>query len=93
MSKKKHHRMQRIDNVDGVARFRRNRIVSLLLDGGPFDLNQISKMEFSNEDYTQLMQLIGYSVSGYGELSTSPSKMVMKADMIVDKMRENGEFE
>lgn len=78
---KKHHKMQEIVVADdGVIRFRQNAIVNFLLEAGPFDLNQISMMGFSRADYTQLMQLIGYSVSGYGELSTSPSKLVRRAD-------------
>ena len=70
----------------GVIRFKPNAIVRFLLDAGPFDLNQISCMNFSDEDYTQLMQLIGYSVSGYGDLSTSPKNLVRKADKKADKI-------
>ena len=70
----------------GIVRFKENKIVRFLLDAGPFDLNQISCMEFNREDYTQLMQLIGYSTSGYGELSTSPKKMVRKADAKAAKL-------
>ncbi len=50
-------------------------------------LNEIAMMPFDNEDYVQLMQLIGYSVSGYGDLSRIPKKEVDKADEMVDQLR------
>jgi hypothetical protein len=83
------HPDQPIEMVDGVARFKRNPIVDFLLKMGPFDLNQISHMLYENsnwtvDDYTQLMQLIGYSVSGYGDLSSSPPHRVARADAIVE---------
>lgn len=93
------HPMQPIgwDETDKVIRFKANKIVRFLLDMGPFDLNKISMMNaqgmFHEDDYTQLMQLIGYSVSGYGDLSTSPKEIVTKADDIAAelsrKRREN----
>ncbi len=54
---------------DGVVRFRENKIVRFLLDAGPFDMNQLAMMPFGQEDYEQFAQLIGYSVSEFGELS------------------------
>jgi hypothetical protein len=80
------HPMQPIGWEEDVIRFKKNAIVDFLLDAGPYDLNKICCMPFSKEDYTQLMQLIGYSVSGYGELSTSPEELVSKADRIADKL-------
>ncbi len=53
----------------GVLRFKRNAIVSFLLDNGGFDMNKLAGMDFSNEDREQFAQLIGYSHSGFGELS------------------------
>jgi hypothetical protein len=53
---------------DGVIRFHKNAIVAFLLDAGPFDLNQLAMMPFSNEDREQFAMLIGYSVSGFGDL-------------------------
>lgn len=53
----------------GVVRFRANAIVRHLLDHGGIDLNQIARLDFSQEDREQLAQLIGYSISGYHELS------------------------
>lgn len=58
---------------DGTVRFKENAIVRRLLDrsreGLKTDLNDIACMEFSQEDRQQFAQLIGYSLSGYGELS------------------------
>ncbi len=64
------HPMQPIVlDEDGTRRFKQNAIVRFLLDGGPFDLNMIGAMPFSTDDRRQFAQLIGYSESGYDELS------------------------
>lgn len=64
----------------GTIRFKKNEIVDFLLTCWAFDLNKLAWMQatgrFSEEDYTHLMQLIGYSVSGYSDLSTSPDHIV-----------------
>lgn len=52
-----------------TVRFKRNKIVEFLLDAGPFDMNTLAAMEFSVEDREQFAQLIGYSLSGFGDLS------------------------
>lgn len=69
-----------------MIRFRKNDIVDFLLKQGLFDLIQISQMNFSQEDYTQLMQLIGYSVNGYGTLNTSPSDLIEEVDCISENL-------
>ena len=56
-------------NGDGVTRFKPNAIVCFLLDAGPYDMNKLALMPWSDEDRQQFAQLIGYSLSGYGELS------------------------
>lgn len=53
---------------NGVTRFKRNAIVCHLLDHGGIDLNALAGMDFSDDDRRQFSQLIGYSLSGYGEL-------------------------
>ena len=53
----------------GVIRFRGNAIVRFLLDAGPFDMNQLAHMRFTRAERSEFAQLIGYSLSGYGELS------------------------
>ncbi len=52
----------------GVLRFKPNKIVRHLVDNGSITLNDIAVMPFSTEDRVQLAQLIGYSLSGFGEL-------------------------
>ena len=71
--------------ADGVVRFKENKIVAYLLqfaeDRG-VDLNQIAIMDFGDDDYSQLMQLIGYSVSGYGNLGAANRRHVDLADRL-----------
>jgi hypothetical protein len=75
---------------DGVIRFKENKIISWMLEmggaGKKFDLNDIAIKrhtgEFSTEDMVQLDQLIGYSVSGFGDLSYVPEEEVVECDGI-----------
>lgn len=60
--------IQPIEETDGVHRFVKNRIVSFLLDNGPHDMNSLAKMDFTSEEREQFAMLIGYSLSGFGEL-------------------------
>jgi hypothetical protein len=56
----------------GALRFRENKMVSALLDWASsrgMSLNEMAVMDFSKEDRQQFAQLIGYSLSGYSELS------------------------
>lgn len=70
MAARKQHPIQPLSkDAHGVLRFKRNAIVCYLLDHGGIDLNQIGAMEFTKEDRQQFAQLIGYSLSGYGELN------------------------
>jgi hypothetical protein len=54
---------------EGVLRFKKNAIVEYLLDNGGIDLNRLAMLDFSKDDRQQFAQLIGYSLSGYSELS------------------------
>ena len=63
------HPMQYTEHARGALRFRTNEIVRFLLDAGPFGLNDLAKIPFSDDDRRQFAQLIGYSVDGYNELS------------------------
>lgn len=58
-----------IKDNDRILRFKQNAIVRYLLDAGPFDLNHLAIIPFSQEDKEQFAQLIGYSLSGFGNLS------------------------
>ncbi len=57
---------------NGTMRFKENAIVSFLLEysrKNGVGLNELASMPFPAEDRIQLAQLIGYSLSGFGELS------------------------
>lgn len=62
-------------DVQGVLRFKENALVRALLDHGQatgFGLNELASKFCKTEhadDWQQLAQLIGYSLSGYSELS------------------------
>lgn len=60
--------IQQLIDVDGVLRFRENKIVRFLLDNGPFDLNVLAREDFSCQDREQFAMLIGYSFAGFGDL-------------------------
>jgi hypothetical protein len=64
----------------GTARFKENAIVRYILDNGGIDLNQLAFIDFSVEDREQFAQLIGYSVSGFGELGYVTDATYNKAD-------------
>ncbi len=80
---------------DGMIRFKANAIIRFLVDTSPGGLNTIARafMHSHPEDYTQLMQLIGYSVRGFGELSSSPEEMVDAADTIAERLRAIAEVQ
>lgn len=89
--------MQPLERKDGVIRFRPNRVVVFLLryasrcvavDGG-LDLNYIAAMaeEFGwpQTDLEQFWMLMGYSVSGFGELSFVRTSTIEMADVMAEK--------
>lgn len=56
-------------DIHGTMRFKENNIVSYLLDHGGLDMNHLATLPFSREDREQFAQLIGYSLSGFADLS------------------------
>lgn len=87
MNKKTEHPMQPIVwDKRRVIRFKANPIVAWLLDNGGLDMNDIAVKRFKREDQEQFAQLIGYSVSGFGELSYATRATVQKADDIAEAM-------
>lgn len=88
------HPMQPIQfDAHGVIRFKPNKIVQYMLDAGgsgkKFDLNSLTIMGFSDEDFEQLAQLIGYSVSGFGSLSYASQETVDAADEIAEQLSKS----
>ena len=85
----------------GVVRHKRSQPMEYELKHDVFyfalDLDEINRRvyrgDFPKEDYVQLTQLLGYSVSGWGGLSTSPPEMVTVADKEAERIRsgEGGE--
>ncbi len=75
---------------EGVARFKVNAIVRAMLDfntmKGWMDLNAIAILPFTDEDRVQFAQLIGYSVSGAGDLDYFPEDLIAKADAEVERL-------
>lgn len=68
----KHPIQPLVTDSHGIIRFHKNQIVRDLLDHASqhgMSLNTIACVNYSQEDRQQLAQLIGYSHSGYGELS------------------------
>lgn len=65
----KRHPIQPTEEVNGVIRFKENKIVTYLLDNGGIDMNNLAVIDFTDEDREQFAQLIGYSLSGAGGLS------------------------
>lgn len=80
----------------GAIRFKRNRIVDVLLaqaSARGYTLNDLAIHgdDFPQDDWEQFYQLIGYSVSGYVELSfisdESKEKAELEADRLIKKMK------
>ncbi len=72
-----------IKDENGVIRFKENAVVRALLDGSNrrgFGLNELYRYgNFSQEDWEQFNQLIGYSLCGYHELSIVSDESALEA--------------
>jgi prolyl-tRNA editing enzyme YbaK/EbsC (Cys-tRNA(Pro) deacylase) len=59
---------------DGVQRFEQNSVLCHLFQTGKLDLNQLAvdyhEKKFSKVDYAELNMMLGYSVSGFCDLSS-----------------------
>ena len=73
-------------DVRGVIRFQQNKLVRYLLDEGGLSTIDLAKIPVSRADRMQFAQLIGYSISGFGELNYAKKKIVAKANRIAAKM-------
>lgn len=78
------HPIQPTELINGVIRFKENKIVSYLLDKGGIDLNRIAREDFSQEDREQFAQLIGYSLSGFGDLQYASDVTLSTAEVMAD---------
>ena len=86
------HPMQPVEIDEGVARFKRNSLVCYLLDSHPMvDMNHLAILpNIPQEDREQFAQLIGYSVSGFGDLSYASAEVVAIADQAVEELTKEG---
>jgi len=75
-----------IQDARGDLRFRENTIVRHLLDHGSIGLNQLALLDFPQEDREQFAQLIGYSISGYHELSYVSDESAAQASALAGKI-------
>ncbi|MCY1344551.1 hypothetical protein D9M68_19280 [compost metagenome] len=76
-------------DANGHIRFLENRIVRDLLDfasGYRYDLNWIACQGYTAEEHRQFAQLIGYSVSGYGDLSYVDRRACDRADHLAHQL-------
>jgi hypothetical protein len=73
---------------DGVVRFKANAIVLYLRD--KINLNDLTQMDFSQDDWEQFMQLIGYSLVGFHELNMVSDETALAASLEAKKI--NGDF-
>lgn len=72
----------------GVARFKENQVVRYFLNEGGLTLNDLAREgdRFTQDDKEQFMQLIGYSVSGFGDLDFVSDETYDKAEAQVIDM-------
>ena len=81
-----HPRQGMVTDRYGNVRFRPNAIVRFLLENSRFNMNTIAGASFSTEDRVQFAQLIGYSVSRFGELSYVPRHIAEHTDRLARLM-------
>ena len=75
-------------DTHGVPRFVENRIVRYLVDQLPGGLNALAALPFSAAERMQLAQLIGYSLSGFGELSYVDDDTYEAAERIANVLEQ-----
>jgi hypothetical protein len=75
---------------EGTPRFKSNAIVRRLLDEKIISLNDIAMwlgdVDVPVEDAEQFWQLLGYSTSGYGDLSFVRPEIIAEADEKADAL-------
>ena len=79
-----------IKNENGILEFKANKIVQHIFENSSIDMNKIVALmqghnKFSTEDYEQFLQLTGYSLDGFMELSLVSDKTKDEVDQIQTK--------
>lgn len=72
---------------NGTKRFKANAIVRYLIDHGSIDLNTIAALEFPQEDREQFAQLIGTSLSLFGDLPYVSDETYTIAKEMAEKLK------
>jgi hypothetical protein len=88
---KRHPLQPIVRDEGGTLRFSRNAIVRALLDHATargMGMNELILMPFSINDREQLLQLIGYSVSGISELDYVREKTIERVDAAVARFKK-----
>ena len=94
MSEKPSHPIQPlVSDPHGTTRFKENKIVSFLLENGGYDMNQLAALPFDIEDREQFAQLIGYSASGFLELSYVSDETYDRVDNLERLFNDDPEFQ
>lgn len=80
-----------VKDANGVVRFKANKLVWYLqkrLRYSGVDLNMLTEIGdlFAPADWEQFYQLLGYSVSGYGDLAVVSAESIEEADKRVEAM-------
>lgn len=83
----KHPIQPLVKDEDGILRFKKNAIVMYLLNSSDTDMNKLAMLPFSQNDREQFAQLIGYSLSGFSELSYVSDKTYERAAAQVVKQQ------
>ncbi len=82
--KTKHPIQPLVLDKEGVIRFKENKVVRYLLNAatlsGVCSMNALAILPFDDDDRTQFAQLIGYSVSGAGDLDYFSRSVLARAD-------------
>jgi hypothetical protein len=78
----KHPIQPSIVDGNGVRRFKPNKIVRYLLDAGGINMNMLAAMPFDQNDREQFAQLIGYTLSGFSDLSYATDDTVETAEQM-----------
>jgi hypothetical protein len=83
-----------VDDGTGTLRFEENRLVRRLLDEASkrgFGLNELAAGSYDNEDFREewqeLSQLLGYSISGYEDLSYVDDDALDRVDKAINHTR------
>ena len=76
-----------IKDENGTIRFKANEIVNYLLERCDIDLNYLAtRDEFTQSDWGQFYQLVGYSVTGYHGLDRVSDESALEASDIAIKV-------